>query len=147
MSLTKVRVRMNKRPKVVKRLKMRSIWASTLPENFDPRRDGVVLQMNDSSGTIYCANFEADKWREKTKRRLIYKAPIKRPRLSKPTNGLKFARFKVTDDGPVIFKARGPRARLTGDVNGDVLIRVRTGEYCTASSAALRTRGRELVFP
>ena len=32
-------------------------------------------------------------------------------------------------------------------VEGDVLIRVKAGDQCTASSASLRSKGRELVFP
>jgi len=148
MSLTKVRVRMNERPRVIKRLKVQGIWAAALPDGFDPREHGTQLQLNDDSGTIYCANFEAANWREKDRRRLVYKAPIRKPRVSKPSNGLKLARFKVTDDGPVVFKARGPRARVEGDVVGDVTIRVKAGDRCTTSAAALRSKGRrQLVFP
>jgi hypothetical protein len=127
-----------------KRLKVRAVWADSLPVGLDPLETGMKLQLNDNSGTVFCSDFAADGWQRRGRRRLKFRS---RDGTTVPTNGMRLARFKVNRKGRVIFTARGPRADLRFPIAGDMKVMVKVGEQCSTSTAALREKGTRLVFP
>jgi hypothetical protein len=143
LNLTQLRVKTKNKVRK-KRLKVRGIWAETLPVGLNPLETGLLLQLTDAAGAVFCSNFAAEGWERRGRRRLKFRS---RDRTTVATNGMRLARFKVNRKGRVLFTARGPRADVRLPISGDVQVLVKVGEQCNASTAALREKGNRLVFP
>ena len=115
--------------------------------SLNPAREGVTLQLSDSSGQLYCHDIAL----ATTKGALKHGLFRFRDKTGTLADGLQRVRFKIRKDGRIVFRATGGKMSLRPATDGALRVTLRVGNRCMQTTATLRSRslktGTRSVYP
>ena len=124
-----------------KGLRLKAVYAESMPAGFDPKHQDTSIQLSDSRGQLFCKTIAASHW---MKRRGGFKFWDMN---SSFAGGLSDGRFMTRRNGRVLFRTQGKKVQLRSVDGGRLRVTVRVGGQCMQSSMALHERKNGLVFP
>jgi hypothetical protein len=125
------------------RLKLTSVFATSIPPIFDPMARDTSVQISDAQGQLFCTSVPARHWKRTSRRVIRF-----RDARGVFAGGLSEGRFTLARDGSVLFSARGRKPQIQPTDGQNLRITVGVGLECSQATASLFVHQKSgLVFP
>jgi len=126
-----------------KRLRIRSVYSTPIPDGFDPMSADTQVQIRDDAGELFCAHIPASYWTHPHSKIFRFK-----DKTETMTPGVRKSTFKLRlKKNRVRFGLVGKRTTIR-DIEGENLgMVVAVGDRCSTKDVELRAGKRGYVYP